>query len=253
VSEATIKFSCECGKAYKVPDKFAGKRVKCKNCGETVAVPSASEQINSARAAAVSQRSVVNSKRLEKDDDDDDDDDEAPRSSSKHPSRSGSGKTASSSGRVTPSSSGKVPQIKPQVARPASTAPARKPNTDTQVIDTPDITPDMKKYVKKRDEEMAKATGKLVLFEDGKATKSFRLDKDDKTLGRGSSCDIKLEAKTISKAHLKFEYKLGTFLATDTSSTNGLVVNGKKVRRASLKDGDVLQLGDVVLRIDCAK
>jgi pSer/pThr/pTyr-binding forkhead associated (FHA) protein len=46
---------------------------------------------------------------------------------------------------------------------------------------------------------------------------------------------------------------MGMFIATDTGSTNGLAVNGKKVRRASLKDGDVLQLGDVVLRIDCGK
>ena len=36
MSEGTIKFACECGKAYKVPDSFAGKRVKCPACGKTM-------------------------------------------------------------------------------------------------------------------------------------------------------------------------------------------------------------------------
>ncbi len=215
MSEATIKFSCECGKAYKVPDKFAGKRVRCKNCGETVAVPSASESISSARAAAVSQRSVV----------------------------SGSSKRLSAEGGS------------PAKVASARLAPAQAPRKagDTQVIETPDISQDMKKYVRKRDEEMMRGTGKLVLFEDGKPTKSFRVDKEPKTVGRGSSNDIVIEKKTISKNHLRLEYMMGMFIATDTQSTNGLVVNGKKVRRASLKDGDVIQLGDVVLRLDCGK
>lgn len=217
MSEGTIKFACECGKAYKVPDKFAGKRVKCKNCGETVAVPSASEPISSARAAAVSQRSVVSG-------------------SSKRLPEGGSGKSA-----------------KVSSARLGSAQPARRPGGDTQVFEAVDLTQERKKYERKRDEEMARGTGKLVLFEDGKPVKSFRLDKEPKTLGRGSSNDIQIEKKSVSKNHLRFEYMMGMFIATDTQSTNGVVVNGKKVRRASLKDGDVIQLGDVVLRIDCGK
>ena len=124
---------------------------------------------------------------------------------------------------------------------------------DTQVVHHDDQTPDIKKYTRKRDEEIARGTGKLVLFDSGKAIKSFRLDKDEKTLGRSASCGIQVDQKSVSKEHVRFEYKMGMFIATDSGSTNGLVVNGKKVRRASLKDGDILQLGDVVLRIDCGK
>ncbi|MDF1745665.1 MAG: hypothetical protein P1V19_18340 [Gimesia sp.] len=36
----TIKVSCGiCGKNYKAPDKAAGKRLRCKECGETIKVP----------------------------------------------------------------------------------------------------------------------------------------------------------------------------------------------------------------------
>ena len=82
----SIKFACSCGKAYKVPEKFAGKRVKCKQCGEAIRVPSESEtSVQSSRAAAVSKRSVMGgSQRVDQEDDDeemDDEEDEAPRPS----------------------------------------------------------------------------------------------------------------------------------------------------------------------------
>ena len=34
-----IEFSCECGKAFKVADEYAGKRSKCTACGKPVVVP----------------------------------------------------------------------------------------------------------------------------------------------------------------------------------------------------------------------
>ncbi len=34
-----IEFACECGKAFKVADEFAGKRSKCTACGQPVVVP----------------------------------------------------------------------------------------------------------------------------------------------------------------------------------------------------------------------
>ncbi len=37
-----IAFKCSCGKAYKVPDAAAGKKMKCKECGKPVKVPAKS-------------------------------------------------------------------------------------------------------------------------------------------------------------------------------------------------------------------
>ncbi len=40
-----IQFSCEkCKKAYRIPDNFAGKKVRCKQCGVTTQVPVASHE-----------------------------------------------------------------------------------------------------------------------------------------------------------------------------------------------------------------
>ena len=35
-----IRFDCfKCGHSYRVPDKYAGKRVRCKECGEINLIP----------------------------------------------------------------------------------------------------------------------------------------------------------------------------------------------------------------------
>jgi hypothetical protein len=218
MSEGKIKFSCDCGKAYKVQEEFAGKKVRCKQCGESIVVPSASESVSSARAEAVSQRSVLQSKRLSP--------------------ASGDGEARVSS------------RLAPAAAKP----PERRHSGDTQVVEVVDLTPERKKYERKRDDEsIKKGEGKLVQFEAGKAVKSYRLDREDRTLGRSSSCGIQVKEPSISKEHVRFEYKMGMFIATDLGSANGLVVNGKKLRRTSLKDTDVLQLGSVVFRLDCGK
>lgn len=92
----------------------------------------------------------------------------------------------------------------------------------------------------------------MVYFKKLKPIKSFRIDGDDITVGRDDSCDVTIPEESVSSSHIRIEVKLGRFIAVDQRSCNGLLVNGRKVRRASLKNGDVLQLGEAILRIDCA-
>ncbi len=48
-----IEFACECGKAYKVADQYAGKRTKCTACGQPVLVPAPAAAEESAEDAAL--------------------------------------------------------------------------------------------------------------------------------------------------------------------------------------------------------
>ncbi len=41
-----VTFTCECGKKFSVNDKLAGKRGKCKACGQTLIIPRTSEDPN---------------------------------------------------------------------------------------------------------------------------------------------------------------------------------------------------------------
>lgn len=240
----SIKFACtDCEKAYKVPDKYAGKKFKCKSCGATVRVPKESASgVSSKRAAAVSKRSLAaTSGRSESSS-------KSGRSSSKSGrSSSKSGRTSKSgrSKRVDASGSGK--------SRRSSKAKKAKPGADTERFKPVDIHSDnkVKDYQTKKAEEFDRGEGRLTYFENGKPVKAFRLSKTEAVIGRGEDCGICLPLSSISREHSKIEYKLGTFIATDLKSKNGLMVNGRTVRRVALRNGDIIQVGQGILRIDC--
>jgi len=234
----SIKFACDCGKAYKVPEKYSGKRIKCKKCGEAIRVPSESQKgVVSQRTSAVSKRSVINSSRL-----------------------AGSGRSSKSSSSAKPSKSSKSGRSSRESRRSGRSARTSaktkakksKPGSDTERFTPVDLTEGnaLKSYKKKKQEEFKRGEGRLTYFESGKPKKAFRLAKTDLTIGRDEGCTVSLPVASISREHLKVEYKLGTYIATDLQSSNGLVVNGRNVRRCSLRDGDVIQIGEAILRVD---
>jgi hypothetical protein len=69
-------------------------------------------------------------------------------------------------------------------------------------------------------------------------------------LGRSSSCDIVLADLNISRRHARLRCRDGRWALEDLQSTNGTVLNGRRVGRCELRPGDDLLLGDTHLRID---
>lgn len=67
-------------------------------------------------------------------------------------------------------------------------------------------------------------------------------------IGRGFSVDIRLEDPTVSRRHAILVREGGETLVLDDRSANGVHVNGTRVQRARLQDGDVLVLGGLSLR-----
>jgi hypothetical protein len=68
-------------------------------------------------------------------------------------------------------------------------------------------------------------------------------------LGRDPSCDLVLNDVKCSRRHAVMEAGPQGLSVRDTGSANGVFINGKKVDRSSLKDGDVVRLGDVTLTV----
>jgi diguanylate cyclase (GGDEF)-like protein len=62
-------------------------------------------------------------------------------------------------------------------------------------------------------------------------------------LGRGRDADIRIQGDGISRAHARIHVGSGTVEIEDLGSTNGSFVNGERVSRCPLQDGDKLQLG----------
>jgi len=68
-------------------------------------------------------------------------------------------------------------------------------------------------------------------------------------LGRDPSCDLVLNDAKCSRRHAVLEAGPQGLAIRDAGSANGIFVNGNKVERANLKDGDVLRLGEVILKV----
>ena len=54
---------------------------------------------------------------------------------------------------------------------------------------------------------------------------------------------------TLSRAHAAVGYDRDGFFVQDLGSTNGSLVNGQRLTRAALADGDELQIGKLRIRI----
>ncbi len=66
-------------------------------------------------------------------------------------------------------------------------------------------------------------------------------------VGRGADADLQLADTGVSRAHAELRLEGGTVRVADLSSTNGTMLNGRRVRIATLSDGDRLDLGATTL------
>jgi hypothetical protein len=68
-------------------------------------------------------------------------------------------------------------------------------------------------------------------------------------LGRDPGCDVVLNDTKCSRRHAVVEQIDGRLYVRDTTSANGIYVNGRRVDRAVLAPGDTVRMGDVQLRV----
>lgn len=67
-----------------------------------------------------------------------------------------------------------------------------------------------------------------------------------KTLGRAAGADFVVDAALVSRVHCRLTLSPANELELeDLGSTNGTFVNGRKVNRVTLSDGDKLTVGRV--------
>ncbi len=90
----------------------------------------------------------------------------------------------------------------------------------------------------------------VVVLAGDSVGKVIRLDpKKAMRAGRSRECEICFDCENISREHAVFELDHeGQTLISDLGSTNGTIVNGKKVKSTLLQDGDRICLGNVILR-----
>lgn len=81
----------------------------------------------------------------------------------------------------------------------------------------------------------------------------FPLESDREFIvGRSSDLDMVLVEDMVSRKHAKISTKAGQVVITDMGSTNGTFVNGEKIRKTRLKEGDRILIGTSILKVVAA-
>ena len=69
-------------------------------------------------------------------------------------------------------------------------------------------------------------------------------------LGRSRDCDVTLDDPNVSRRHAEIRQEQGGFWIVDLNSTNGVEVNGSRVDRKQLEDGDEIVVGKTNLTFE---
>jgi pSer/pThr/pTyr-binding forkhead associated (FHA) protein len=93
-----------------------------------------------------------------------------------------------------------------------------------------------------------------LIVESGRTdTTSVCLRRFPATVGRRSDCNLRISSRLVSRRHCLIEERDGVLTVADLGSANGTFVNGQVVtERRPLRDGDLLEIGPLTLRVEYA-
>lgn len=94
----------------------------------------------------------------------------------------------------------------------------------------------------------------LLIVEDDKGECEYVLSESTYSIGRDAACDIRLVSQFVSRRHATLmlqtsEGGIQYYRIVDSSSSNGLLINGRKLKAHNLQNKDVIVFGPKVRAI----
>jgi hypothetical protein len=99
-----------------------------------------------------------------------------------------------------------------------------------------------------REPTRALPRARLALLDGESVEREFPVKPGTSTIGRLAQSDIHLPTPDVSRRHAQIVFGTDGCFVVDLGSENGVVVNGARVAKHKLADGDVIQLGKQRLR-----
>jgi len=97
-----------------------------------------------------------------------------------------------------------------------------------------------------------KATGMSILLTVIKGAdkgKSVKVEDTPFLIGRDEDVDFTISDEAVSRTHSIIIYENGKLYIRDMDSKNGTYLNGKRITKEELRDGDVLRIGDTTIKV----
>ncbi|MFZ9885980.1 MAG: diguanylate cyclase [Myxococcota bacterium] len=83
----------------------------------------------------------------------------------------------------------------------------------------------------------------LIMINGRSVGRMHKLAPGDTVLGRAPDVEVLIEDEGVSRRHAMIELTQEGYVLLDNNSTNGIFVNGDRVKRHVLQDGDKVQIG----------
>jgi diguanylate cyclase (GGDEF)-like protein len=77
--------------------------------------------------------------------------------------------------------------------------------------------------------------------------RKYDVEVDEIYIGRNEMCEIYVDDADVSRIHAKIETSDHYIYIEDLGSTNGTLINGEKIKRHKLQDGDRIQVGNLTV------
>jgi pSer/pThr/pTyr-binding forkhead associated (FHA) protein len=79
----------------------------------------------------------------------------------------------------------------------------------------------------------------------------IELDRAMVVVGRHRWCDVRIASPRVSRRHCRLAPDRDGVLVRDLGSTNGTLINGRRVEEGVLHPGDELSVADCRYRLEC--
>jgi len=89
---------------------------------------------------------------------------------------------------------------------------------------------------------------RLIILPKGQGIRQVNIKGSLTTIGRKEGNSLVLDSDRISRTHAVIDWDGDNYTVIDTGSRNGTYVNGRRVRRQMLRNGDMISIGDCEIR-----
>jgi hypothetical protein len=138
---------------------------------------------------------------------------------------------------------------------PAVDAAVEQPETDDPLSALADPSDERRENVvskenKKQEEPVCMGFPNLVIVTGHSSGKKIPLLPMTMSIGREHDNNIELKDPEVARYHARIMYERGHFVLEDMDSNNSTWLNGETTKRASLKNGDRIKIGETEMVID---
>ena len=91
--------------------------------------------------------------------------------------------------------------------------------------------------------ELVRDRGVLVRLDGDASGEIISLPRQGICVGRSGRAEVHIPEPSVSRDHARIVYEYGAFYVVDQGSQNGTMVAGRRIVRAELRDGDLVQFG----------